>query len=322
MVTRWKMWGAIYASSAGVALSLGTVLVHFDTWCLPRVWNTCFRDGSRIEFMWILTLVIVWIAAVHICTSTLSVGENQANVFFTTWIAFASTASNVGVWRESAGLEPFLFRQKQERETTYNWVWTAIFSCIMAGAATDIYLNRYDIELKYQDEPVQLVDKDWNVILSVVWTEVGMCVLAIYLNEYCSNAWKLPCRIRHRSNNNNDDAGTYRCVCGWRQIEGFVILVASGCKFYVILKYAAANGVISGLSNAYFGLWGSFFNGIFCLGTWIRENKNIDEFFVREDDPDSNNINNNPRNNNDTEDPTNPERNQNLADTNPNDSAA
>jgi hypothetical protein len=318
------MWGAIYASSAGVASSLGTVLVHFDTWCLPRLWNTWFRDGSRIEFAWILTLVLGWIAAVHICTSSLSVGENQANVFFTTWIAFISTSSNLGVWRESAGLEPFLFRQQQERETTYNWIWTAIFSCIMAGAATDIYINRYNIELKYQDQTVQLVDKDWNIILSVVWSEVGMCILAIYLNEHCSNAWKLPCRIRPRSNNhdnNNNDRDTYRCVCGWRQIEGLVILVASGCKFYVILNYASVSGVISGLSNAYFGLWGSFFNGIFCLGTWIRENKNIDEFFVREDDPPENNNNNNPSSDA-TDETTSHGRNQNLSNGTPSDSAA
>ena len=33
---------------------------------------------------------------------------------------------------------------------------------------------------------------------------------------------------------------------------------------------------------AYFGLWGSFFNGSFLLGTWMRENKKI-AFIVRED---------------------------------------
>jgi hypothetical protein len=52
-------------------------------------------------------------------------------------------------------------------------------------------------------------------------------------------------------------------------------------KFYVILEYTAVGGLINGLSNAYFGAWGSFFNSVFCFGTWLKENKNID-FFVRE----------------------------------------
>jgi hypothetical protein len=34
-------------------------------------------------------------------------------------------------------------------------------------------------------------------------------------------------------------------------------------------------------SNAYFGVWGSFFNSVFLFGTWLKENKNID-YFVRE----------------------------------------
>jgi hypothetical protein len=32
-------------------------------------------------------------------------------------------------------------------------------------------------------------------------------------------------------------------------------------------------GVINGLSNAYFGIWGSFFNSVFAFGTWLHENK-------------------------------------------------
>ena len=64
------------------------------------------------------------------------------------------------------------------------------------------------------------------------------------------------------------------------------------CEYYLVrntyLKYSACFSlileVIPGLSNAYFGLWGSFFNGVFCLGTWLRENKNT-EYLVRDDGP-------------------------------------
>ena len=64
-------------------------------------------------------------------------------------------------------------------------------------------------------------------------------------------------------------------------MEGLLILLSTGLKFWVILRYAAVDGVIPGLSNAYFGVWGSFFNGVFCFGTWLREHENM-EFLVLE----------------------------------------
>jgi hypothetical protein len=274
VVYRWKLWGAIYMSSAGVALSLLSVLVHFDTIAAPTLWVSLFRDGSLAERNWILFLVLFWAAAVHVCTSTLSVGESQANVYFTTWIAFASTALNYGVWRESAGLQSFASKLTS-RETTYNWIWISFFSFIFAGAATDMYYNRDQIVLRFRGQPLDLATKDWTIILSVVWSEVTLCLTAIVLNESFQTSWRLPCVVSRRDHK-------YRCVFGWRQLEGPVLLISTGCKFWVILEYAAVDGVIPGLSNAYFGVWGSFFNGVFALGTWLRENKNI-EYIVRDD---------------------------------------
>ena len=79
--------------------------------------------------------------------------QQVGNVYFTTWIAFGSIALNYGVWRESAGL-PSVAEQVSvlRRETTYNWIWIGIFSAIFAGAATDMYRNRDDIELRFQGE--------------------------------------------------------------------------------------------------------------------------------------------------------------------------
>ena len=62
------------------------VLVHFDTVFLPKVWKGIFQDGSIVERNLILFLLLFWAAAVYICTSSLSVGESQANTFFTAWI--------------------------------------------------------------------------------------------------------------------------------------------------------------------------------------------------------------------------------------------
>lgn len=202
-------------------------------------------------------------------------GESQANVFFTSWIAFISTAMNLGVWRESANLPKIVLGSY--RETSLNWMWTMFFSSIFAGAATDIYYNRDEIVLQFRGQTLDLIKKDWIIILCVVWTEVGICILAIILNESLDDSWQMPCWVDRPNRNLR-----YRCVFGWRHVEGLVILVATGAKFWVILEYTAVDGVIPGLSNGYFGVWGSFLNGVFCLGTWLRENRHI-ETVVRED---------------------------------------
>jgi hypothetical protein len=123
LVYRWKLSGAIYVASIGGGVCALTVLAHFETVCFPRYWVKIFRDGSLAERNLIFAMLVFWAAGVHICTSSLSVGENQANVFFTTWIAFGSIALNYGVWRESAGLPSMADKimNSHNRETTYNW---------------------------------------------------------------------------------------------------------------------------------------------------------------------------------------------------------
>lgn len=53
-------------------------------------------------------------------------------------------------------------------------------------------------------------------------------------------------------------------------------------KFWAILEFTGYGETINGLSNAYFGIWGSFFNSVFAFGTWLRENKEL-ELFSREE---------------------------------------
>jgi hypothetical protein len=274
-VYKWKLWGALIASATGLLLSFFTVLVHFDTIIAPRLWVRLFRDGSLFERNWILLLLLFWAGAVFVSTSTLSLGESQANAFFAAWFALASMAVNYKVWRDCAfaggtdndDLPHAVFR----RETSRNWFWVAIFSFIFAVAATDMFFNRREIKLQYRGQTLDLIDEDWLIILVAVWAEVLVCLIAIAMNEIIAAAttYQVPfCNVIF--------------VIGWRQLEVLVILLATGTKFYVILEYAAAvDGVISGLSNSYFGVWGSFLNSIFCLGTWLRENKDI-EYFIRE----------------------------------------
>lgn len=56
VVYQWKLWGAIYCSSAGVALSFLTVLVHFDTVVAPNLWVALFHDGSLVRLVAIVRL--------------------------------------------------------------------------------------------------------------------------------------------------------------------------------------------------------------------------------------------------------------------------
>jgi hypothetical protein len=86
LVQKWKLVGAIYIGAIGVVSSFLIILAHFDTFCLPRTWMLIFRDGSRGERNVIWILLLFWAAGLHVCTSSLSVGEVQGNVYFTTWI--------------------------------------------------------------------------------------------------------------------------------------------------------------------------------------------------------------------------------------------
>jgi hypothetical protein len=271
----WKFIGCMATGSLGSGISLLVVLLHFDTICLPRVWVRFFRDGSQIEHAFLLFLLLFWAVGLYVCTSTLSVGEVQANVYFTTWIAFVSALLNCGVWRVSAG-RPSLAEKinLHHRETTYNWIWTLCFLFIFAGAATDIYLNRDEITFRLKGEVLVLSQRDWLIILSIVWAFVGICLLALLFNHYLTKEVEVKfC------------GGRRRFVLGWRQFEGIIILAMVGVFFWIIYTQTGANGVINGLNNGYFSVWGAFFNSVFTFGTWLRENKDI-EYIVRDDDGD------------------------------------
>jgi hypothetical protein len=174
------------------------------------------------------------------------------------YIAFGSIALNYGVWREAAGLTSLADKVNlHNRETTYNWMWISVFSTVFAGAATDMYFNRTDIELRFRGDELYLRDSGWAMVLGLVWAEVGICLLAIFLNEWSRE--KLSCSIKRKNG---------RCIFGWRQMEGIVMLCGVSVKVWVIVEYTGVDGVINGLSNAYFGIWGSFFSmcwPLYCL---------------------------------------------------------
>lgn len=91
-------------------------------------------------------------------------------------------------------------------------------------------------------------------MLEIVWTEVAVCILSVLLNESVIDSWHLPFTVQRRRGE------PYRCACGWRQLEGLIMLAGVGAKFWVIVEFSGVAGVVNGLSNAYFGLWGTFFS--------------------------------------------------------------
>lgn len=261
----WKLIGCAAVGSVGAALSLIITLAHFDTVCLPRLWVAIFRDGSRWEQNLLRFMILFWAVGLHICTSSLSVGEVQGNIFFTTWIAFAASVLNYGVWRTSSGLSSLAERiSTHHRETTYNWLWLLLCTCIFAGSATDIYFNRDELDLRFGTDGTDLSDQDWRIVLAIIWSFLGLGLISVLLNHYATQSID----IRFGANS--------RIVLGWRHCEGAIILVMVGGFFFLLIDHSGVDGVVNGLTNSYFSLWGAFFNSVFLLGTWLRENKKIE----------------------------------------------
>jgi hypothetical protein len=168
----YKLWSCIAVATAGVLMFFAVLLMHFDTICFPRIWFQVFRDGSLAERNILISMVIFWSVSLHINTSSLSVGTAQANVYFTTWIVFVCTVLNLGVWRQSADLPQVAVKVlTHQRETTYNWCWTLLFVLITAGAATDMYFHRDDLE--FQQEGEELTPDNGRIQKSVCF---AMCL--------------------------------------------------------------------------------------------------------------------------------------------------
>lgn len=267
----WKLVGCAIAGACGAGISLLIVLAHVDTIIFPRLWYAIFRDGSKYEQNLLRLILIFWIVSLHVCTSALSVGQILGNVYFTCWIAFMAAVLNSGVWRESAGFPSIAEKiSLHKRATTLNWLWSFFFFVTFALAATDIFYERSELTIVHKGEVLDLTSDDWYRILGFVWSFSVLCIVALIFNHGLEKG----CEIRVFKS---------RLILGWRQTEGLVIFCMLGVFFWIIYEHTGVDGVLIGYPNAYFGAWGSFFNCIFLLGTWLRENKNI-EYIIASDE--------------------------------------
>ena len=258
-VLRWKLTGALIVSIAGVSSSFLLFMAHFDTILFPQLWRTVFRDGSKIERNILLLNLLFWIGSIHVCTSSLSVGASQANVYFTTWIAFGASVLNFDIWRAGANLKTvgeFQF----DRDTAFNWMW--LIGCLLLASfsALDMYAHRDDLEFIVNGQPFRIPAQEWYLPLGLSFGFLGLSLIVFVGNCYVS-AWKIK-------------------LCGeyyleWRHFELLTILGLLGTWSWIIFVYTGVDDEINRPGNAYFGIWGTFFNTIFILGTWLRENRTL-----------------------------------------------
>jgi len=264
-VRTWKLIGSFIISGLGTIVTLGIILVHFDTIFCPSFWLRHFRDGSKHEQFLLISLAIFWMIGLHVNTSSLSVGESQPNVFFTSWISFFSAVLNYGIWRVSSGRRSIAeMVNDHHRETTYNWLWVLFCALSVAGAISDTYFNRNHIDLfTYGGE---FTTSKWLIIMSISWGLVVVSFVSIILNHFLRKS----CELRVFGGK-----GSF-VLLGWRQAEGLVALIITVAMFYIVFKHTGGTSYFAGLNNVYFGVWGAFINSVMLLATWLRENKNKD----------------------------------------------
>ena len=271
-VRKWKLICSFIVSIFGTVVTAGIIMAHFDTIFLPSFWQRTFRDGSEYEQKLLISLVVFWMLALHVNTSSLSVGRYQANVFFTSWISFFSSILNFGQWRMSSNLPSIAeMVDSHHRETTYNWLWVLFCNLIFAGALCDIYFNRNHYEWPRASSGDGTIKHLWMTIMLTTSALVLVSFLAIVFNHFLRKS----CELRVPYFHSNTKKGTF-VLLGWRQAEGIFIVSIIATLFYIVFAFTGGNGTLNGLNNAYFGVWGAFINSIMLLGTWLRENKNIE----------------------------------------------
>jgi hypothetical protein len=261
-IYKYKLLGAIIVSSAGMLIYLVIILAHFDTFFIPEVWTNLFQDGSKGERNLLLGLIVFWAGGLFLCTSFLSVGSVQANVYFTTWIAFVFSVMNFGVWRVSCGKASYedLLRN-HKRATSFNWVWTIICTLISSLGATDLYANRDHLAYKFEGEKFDAEDLKMGMILA--WVSVGICLVALLGNHYLTKEFSVTCCQK------------FEMTFDWRQ--GEVCLICMMLGFYGFIIFNQVPGFHEP-SNTYFGVWGTFFSSLFTFGTWLKESNRFQLF--------------------------------------------
>ena len=205
-----KLIGAIAVASTGVFFSLLILWMHMDTVVCPHIWREVFRDGSIHERNILLLSIAFWIFGLYVCTSSFSVGEVQANVYFTTWICFFSILHTYREWRVAAGKKTLQDLLVNERETMRNWIGTFFCTFVAGLSVSDLYAFRNNLKFVVDGEEVKVTFRQWTQVLALVWSCNGACIGCIAMIHFWRKP-KYPC-------------GPSRCRFDGRVIECVMLL--------------------------------------------------------------------------------------------------
>ena len=255
VVQYWKARGAIAISGLMALITLLVVIAHFDSYFFPKKFRTFFADGSMKERNLLLVLICIAICALQINTSRYSVGEAQANVFFSTWTSFLACVFNYELWRTNAGrhltFQNVLF--DSNFPTKRFWMLLAIFSTITLLAFFEHTIHNNFMGLTGDDQKLM----NCTVISAGnrwMWMNVTACLLTWGFLFY--------------RNRRSSDACNPKLT--WALETAFAGAVVAS-KGVAISRFTG--GVYDKVpcpSNLYFGLWGTFVVAVWILSSLLQ----------------------------------------------------
>jgi len=246
IVQRWKAYGAIAISALMALVSLLVVIAHFDSYFFPKAFRHFFANGSESERNLLIVLICIAICALEINTSRFSVGEAQANVFFSTWTNFIACIFNYELWRTNAGrhltFQNILF--DSNFPTKRFWMLLAIFATITLLAFFEHSLH--NTFLKDEEDKMNCTTVSARNLW--MWISVVTCLLTWGYLYY---------RNRKLSDVSNPKLT-------WALETVFAAALVAGKGFAISDFTGGVSDKVPCPSNLYFGLWGAF-----VVATWI-----------------------------------------------------
>jgi len=156
IVRSWKLYGSIIISGVITVVTLGILLAHFDSSRLCVQQNTIFfGDGSTSERNIIVFLIALSLAAVYIQTTQFSVGEAQANVYFSTWTNLLSILTTFEVWKKGSNNSSLAVQSALLGKHRF-WYALAIFSTITLLSTIEFLWNGLRVEGELKSHCVKL----------------------------------------------------------------------------------------------------------------------------------------------------------------------
>lgn len=251
VVQLWKLYGSIAVSSLLALITLLVLIAHFDSWFFPNTFRRIFADGSIVERNLLLMIILITIVALEISTSRFSVGEAQANVFFSTWTTFIASTINYEIWRTSAGrhltFQNVLFESDSKFRDKRFWLLLSIFQSIILLSYLEHTAHNHffkEVQQTFDCKLVSLSNR-W------LWIAIAGCFL-VWMNFFVKTRCKISLRLKWVM-----DAAVSGTAVG---LNGTAIGYFTG----------QAVDRVHCPSNLYFGLWGAFVVAIWIFSSLLQ----------------------------------------------------